>query len=199
MEPVIRLLKDPPVNLLRLLFWLLKSRAAFKDVVASHTRLAAEKLPYHERFLAYLLDEKENGRRIILATAAHGSIAESVAAHLGLFDGVVATNAVRNLKGRTKLEAIREKVGEAFVYAGDSQADFVIWKAAKAAVLVGVSSSSTKSISREVPIEKEFPKEVAGFTTWLRALRVHSMAQEFAAFCAVADGLFVHRYFKVGD
>ncbi len=139
-ESLINLVKQSPMNLLRLPFWLLKGRAAFKEAVASHTSIAVEQLPYHDSLLAYLRGEKEQGRRIILATAAHKSIAEGISAHLGLFDGVLATDLGRNLKGRTKLEAIREEVGKEFVYAGDSYADIPIWKAAQAAVLDGVSS-----------------------------------------------------------
>lgn len=64
--------------------------------------------------------------RIVLATAAHRSIAEGVAKYLGLFDQVLATEAGHNLKGKAKLQAIQDKIGNAFVYAGDSQADIPI-------------------------------------------------------------------------
>lgn len=181
-ESVIQLVKQSPVNLLRLPFWLLKGRAAFKNEVASHTTISVEHLPYRESLLEYLRAEKKKGRRIILATAAHRSIAEGVSAHLGLFDDVLATDANHNLKGKAKLEAIRERVGEEFVYAGDSHADIPIWKAAQAAVLVGVSSGLTKSIRRQVPIEQEFPKEKAGFSIWLRALRVHQWLKNLLLF-----------------
>jgi len=181
-ESLINLVKQSPLNLLRLPFWLLKGRAAFKEMVASHTSIAAEQLPYHESFLAYLLGEKEKGRRIILATAAHKSIAEGISAHLGLFNGVLATDPGRNLKGMAKLEAIREEVGEEFVYAGDSRADIPIWKAAQAAVLVGVSSGLAEAVRRDVPIEQEFPKEAIGFAIWLRALRVHQWLKNLLLF-----------------
>jgi 4-hydroxybenzoate polyprenyltransferase/phosphoserine phosphatase len=181
-ESLINLVKQSPMNLLRLPFWLLKGRAAFKEAVASHTSIAVEQLPYHESLLAYLRGEKEQGRRIILATAAHKSIAEGISAHLGLFDGVLATDLGRNLKGRTKLEAIREEVGKEFVYAGDSHADIPIWKAAQAAVLVGMSSGLANSIRRDVQIEREFPKEAMGFSLWLRALRVHQWLKNLLIF-----------------
>jgi 4-hydroxybenzoate polyprenyltransferase len=181
-ESVILLVKQSPLNLLRLPFWLLKGRVRFKDEVASHTSISTEHLPYRESFLAYLRGEKEKGRRIILATAAHKSIAEGISAHLGLFDEVLATDAGRNLKGPAKLEAIQERVGGEFVYAGDSHADIPIWKAAKGAVLVGVSSGMAESIRRDVPIEQEFPKESIGLAIWLRALRVHQWLKNLLLF-----------------
>ena len=181
-ESLIKLVKQSPWNLLRLPFWFLKGRAIFKEEVASRTSIAADHLPYHESLLTYLRGEKDKGRRIILATAAHKSIAEGICTHLGLFEGVLASDLGRNLKGRAKLEAIREEVGKEFVYAGDSHADIPIWKAAQAAVLVGVSSSLADSIRRDVPIEREFPKEPIGFSIWLRALRVHQWLKNLLIF-----------------
>lgn len=182
LESIIKLIKQSPLNLLRLPFWLLKGRAAFKNAVASNTSIAVEYLPFRESLLTYLRSEREGGRRIILATAAHQSIAEDISTHLGLFDDVLATNAARNLKGKAKLEAIRERVGEEFVYAGDSHADIPIWKAAQAAVLVGVPPSLADSIRRVTPIEQEFPKEGVGFGVWLRALRVHQWLKNLLLF-----------------
>jgi 4-hydroxybenzoate polyprenyltransferase/phosphoserine phosphatase len=181
-ESVLKLIKQSPLNLLRLPFWLLQGRAAFKGAVAGKTRIALEHFPYHEPLLAYLRSEKEKGRRIILATAAHRSIAEAVSIHLGLFDDVLCTDAGHNLKGSAKLEAIRAKVGEKFVYAGDSHSDMPIWKAAQAAVLVGVPARLAASIRRDVPIEREFPKEPIGIATWLRALRIHQWLKNLLLF-----------------
>jgi phosphoserine phosphatase len=59
-----------------------------------------DRLPYREPLLSYLRNEREKGRRIVLATAAHESIARAVAAHLGVFDEVIASADGRNLKGQ---------------------------------------------------------------------------------------------------
>lgn len=181
-ESVIQLIKVAPLLLRHMPLWLLKGRAAFKQTVASHTNIAAAMLPYNESLLTYLLAEKKNGRKIILATAAHKSIADRVASHLGLFDLVLATDASNNLKGTAKLEAIRQHVGQEFVYAGDNQADLPIWNAAQAVVLVGVSTRVAQSIRRDIPIEQEFPKEAAGISIWLRALRVHQWLKNILLF-----------------
>lgn len=181
-ESIIQLVKQSPVNLMRLPFWLLKGRAAFKEAVASRTVVTAERLPYRESLLEYLRTERMQGRRVILATAAHRSIADAVALHLGCFDAVLATDGTRNLKGTAKLEAIREQVGENFVYAADSLADTPIWKAAHSAILVGVSSALAASIRNLVPIEREFPKEPSGFAVWLRAFRVHQWLKNLLLF-----------------
>lgn len=182
-ESVIQLIKHSPLNLVRLPFWFLKGRAAFKEEVSSRITISAVHLPYRETFVAYLYNEKSTGRQIILATAAHKSIAEGVSAHLvGLFDDILATDALCNLKGRAKLVAIKEMVGEKFVYAGDSHADIPIWKAAQAAILVGTSLSLAKCVRLHSTIEQEFPKEKFGFAIWGKALRVHQWTKNLLLF-----------------
>jgi 4-hydroxybenzoate polyprenyltransferase/phosphoserine phosphatase len=181
-ESVIGVVKQSPLNLLRAPLWLLKGRAGFKESVAARAGVSAEHLPYREPLIAWLRDERSKGRRIVLATAAHRSIAQAVSKHLGLFDEVLATDAGRNLKGEAKLEAIKRKMGGEFVYAGDSGADLAIWKAARAAVLVGVSPGTAEAVRREVAVEREFPRESGGFGLWLRALRAHQWMKNLLLF-----------------
>lgn len=181
-ESLVKLVKRSPVYLLRLPVWLFKGRAGFKETVAGHANISVNRLPYSEPLLTYLRGEKERGRRIILATAAHKSIADGVTAHLGIFDDVLATDAGHNLKGKAKLDAIRRRYGDEFVYAGNSQADIPIWLAAKAAVLVGVSPDIAKIVRSSVPIELEFPKDSGGLRSWLYALRVHQWLKNLLLF-----------------
>jgi 4-hydroxybenzoate polyprenyltransferase/phosphoglycolate phosphatase-like HAD superfamily hydrolase len=181
-ESLIKVVKQAPFNVWRLPFWLMKGRDGFKDAIAAHAGLAAEHLPYCEPLIDYLRQEKAKGRQIILATAAHHSIADGVAKHLGLFDQVLATETGHNLKGKVKLLAIKEKVAASFVYAGDSQADLPIWKAAQAAVLVNVSKRTAETVRQSVPIEREFFSDDAGISVWLRALRVHQWLKNLLLF-----------------
>lgn len=181
-ESVIRLVRQSPLNLLRLPIWLFQGRAAFKEQVARHAKLATDILPYREPLLAYLRAEKDKGRRIVLATAAHHSIAQGVARHLGLFDTVLATDAQHNLKGRNKLAAIQSEVGPDFVYAGDAKADLPIWEKARGAVLVGASRSVSASARQLTTIEQEFPREPAGLRVWAKTLRVHQWLKNVLLF-----------------
>ena len=181
-ESLIGVVKRSPLDLLQLPFRLLNGRADFKDWVAARAGVSAGSLPYREPLLEYLREEKRKGRRIVLATAAHRSIAEGVSAHLGLFDAVIATQAGRNLKGEAKLEAIRKEIGSEFAYAGDSAADAPIWRAAKAAVLVGVAPGLADSIRKNVPVEREFAAERGGLGAWLRAFRVHQWMKNLLLF-----------------
>ncbi|MET3213895.1 UNVERIFIED_ORG: 4-hydroxybenzoate polyprenyltransferase/phosphoglycolate phosphatase-like HAD superfamily hydrolase [Burkholderia territorii] len=182
MESVIRVVKRQPTNLLRLPFWLAGGRASFKAKIAQHADFRAEMLPYRESLVDYLTRERESGRKIMLATAAHCSIAERVSTHLGLFDLVIATSGNTNLKGEAKLACIREQIGDDFVYAGDSKADLPVWAGARGAVLAGVSPDVAADVRSHVPIEYEFTNVRATFSTWCRALRVHQWLKNLLLF-----------------
>ncbi|TDY42317.1 4-hydroxybenzoate polyprenyltransferase [Paraburkholderia rhizosphaerae] len=181
-ESVLQIVKINPFNLIWLPIWLLAGRAAFKTKIALKASRLAAQLPYRESLLAYLVAEKDRGRRIILATAAHKSVAEDVSTHLRLFDDVIATDGAENLKGTFKLAHIRSRVGHDFVYAGDSRADLPIWKAARAAVLVGASSRVADCVRKATPVEREFTNESAGVSTWLKAFRVHHWLKNLLLF-----------------
>ncbi len=181
-ESIIQLGKQHPVDLLKLPFWLLKGRSGFKENIAARSTLAIANLPYRTDLLDYLRLEKQNGRRLILATAANIKIANAVATHLDLFDTVLASNGENNLKGSAKLTAIQEKVGPNFVYAGDNKADLPIWAAAQAAILVNTSNHVGNTVRKSVPIEQEFPPEKSGIALWFRMLRVHQWFKNLLLF-----------------
>lgn len=181
-ESVIQLTKSQPLALLKLPFWLFKGRAQFKAEIALRSSLQAEYLPYRQVLIDYLIKEKQRGRTLVLATAAHQKIAHAVANHLTLFDVVLASDENENLKGATKLAAIRSSVGPNFVYAGDSKADLPIWQASQAAILVNTSTKVANAIRQNKPIEQDFLDEKLDFKVWLRAIRIHQWLKNLLLF-----------------
>jgi len=181
LESVIKLVKQSPLNIVRLARWLLKGKAEFKGLVAANSFTSPETLPYRDELLDYLSQEKESGRQLVLATASHKIVAEGVSQHLGIFDEIIATDSI-NLKGKNKLDAIQNAIGEEFVYAGDSAADIPIWKTAKAAVLVGASASTAKTIRQIIPIEAEFHQKQVRLHTLAKALRIHQWLKNLLVF-----------------
>lgn len=181
-ESTITLAKKNPFALFNLPFKLLKGRAELKSYVASKAKLSVENFPWNEELLSYLKKEKSKGRKIILATAAHHSIADKVAQHLDIFDDVISTTETHNLKGKNKLAAIQQLLGDNFIYAGDHRADIPIWKSASGAILVSVDTKVAKSLRREILIEHEFPKESISLKTWLRAIRMHQWLKNLLIF-----------------
>lgn len=101
-ESVCRLLRQKPLALLALPFWLLKGRAHLKREIAGHVQLDPALLPYRTALLEYLRAERGMGRQIILATGSDERFAKQVADHLKLFDLVLASDGVTNLSGKLK-------------------------------------------------------------------------------------------------
>lgn len=173
MESAVVLMRQSFWQGLMLPIWLLRGRAGLKASLAERVSLDMKGLPWRPELLDYLREQRAQGRRLILATAAHQDIARAAADHLQLFDEVLATSAGANLKGRHKLEAIRRRVQGPFAYAGDSAADLPVWQGASAAVLVDVSASTAAQARRLVPVEREFAGQPLGLRGWASALRVH--------------------------
>ncbi|KWK70226.1 UbiA family prenyltransferase [Burkholderia ubonensis] len=197
-ESVIRAVRRKPASLLRFPFWLASGRSTFKARIAEQADLRVEHLPYRAPLVEYLEQEQQRGRKIVLATAAHRSIAERVGEHLDLFDEVIATDGETNLKGEAKLESIRKHVGERFVYAGDSKADLPVWAAAQGAILAGAAPAVTATIRDTVRVEREFSNECVNVATWCKALRVHQWLKNLLLFVPLLTAFAFFDADKIG-
>jgi len=130
-----------------------------------------------------LKQEKERGRHLTLATAAHRIYADKVATHLGIFDSVLATDADRNLKGPNKLAAIRDATGgDAFTYAGDSNADSPIWAAASSGIFVNAPAAEVTAAQTSGTAEKIITSRPPLWQAFLRSMRPHQYAKNFLIF-----------------
>jgi hypothetical protein len=125
-----------PWHALILLAWLTRGRAFAKAKLEARYPTNAAALPYKSAVLAWLREERAAGRVVVLATAYDRRAADAIAAHLGLFDRVFASDGRMNLKSRRKAEALSAAFPEGFAYAGNERADLAVWRAARAAILV---------------------------------------------------------------
>ena len=139
-ESLARLLRRNPFAIFQILFWWTRGRARLKQKLAARVQVPPATLPYHEPFLAWLRAEKQSGRKIILATASDLQMAQPVADYVGVFDEVLASDGQTNLRSENKLRALTEKFGKrGFDYAGNSTADFAVWRGSRQAVVVNAS------------------------------------------------------------
>ncbi len=200
-ESLLVLLKRNPLLLLLAALWLLKGKAAFKAEVGRRVQLEAARLPYSEPLLAYLTEEKARGRRLVLATAADRSIAEAVAAHLGLFSEVYASDGQVNLSGARKLERLKQAHPE-FDYAGDGEVDLALWREARRALVVHGSPGlerRVRALGRGEVRVFEAPR--ARVRAWVKALRVHQWAKNILVFVpplAAHKGLDLELWARAG-
>src|SRR5579863_3105139 len=108
-DTLMLLVRKNPRALLQLPGWLAGGKANLKAHLTRAVTLDVARLPYNQVLLAYVHSQRELGRPIFLATGADRALAERVAAHLGLFDGVLASDGARNLTGKRKLAEFRDQ------------------------------------------------------------------------------------------
>ena len=174
-------LSGKPWRVLALISPLLTGRAKTKDFLAHRVTPDVSVLPYHAELLHFLREEREAGRRIILATATSYLLADRIAAHLGLFDEVIASDETTNLKSSRKAEALVARFGErGFDYVGNDVADLAVWKVASKALVV---SDSSALLTRIGTVERVFPTgHRGGLRSLLRAARPHQWTKNLLVF-----------------
>ena len=176
------LLGRAPLTVFLVPLWLLGGRSQLKVAVALRLVPNVALLPYRNDLIDWLRQRRALGHEIVLATAAHERIANAVAAHLGLFDRVLATTPERNLKGEAKLTAIRTDVrSRSFIYVGDHASDLPIWRAAQTAVLVGDGKRFAKGLAG-VTVEAEFGESPHRVRALIKALRPHQWVKNILVF-----------------
>lgn len=182
-ESVLEAVKRRPLHLLLLPLWLLKGKAYLKRRVAQAVDLDAATLPYHPEFLDFLTRQRAQGRTLHLATASDQKPAQRVAAHLGLFASVLASDGSTNLSARNKLDAIRASCGGLpFDYAGNSSDDLAIWPHARAAILVDAPAGVADEARRVATVDHVFVQAAGGLRAVANAMRMHQWVKNLLLF-----------------
>ncbi len=148
----------------------LKARLAKTDPVDP----AAQ--PFRPEVIDLIEQARAEGRPVILSSAAHQRQVDRIARHLGLFDHAVGTSKKDNNKGAQKLANLRDLIGKRpFDYVGDSAADRAIWKEARTAYTVGVSTGCANE-QRLAPAQRNSLRSIA------KAARPHQWAKNLLVF-----------------
>ena len=156
-----------------------------KQRLAALAPINPETLPYNQPLLDWLNQQRSQGRSLVLCTAADRSIADAIAAHLGIFDDVIASDGDTNLGGRSKADALEHRFGkQGFDYAGNAQVDLQVWQRARKAVVVNASGAVERKAKSVAEVDRVFNAPQAGLGALLRALRVHQWAKNLLLFIA---------------
>lgn len=182
-ESVLLLVRNKPFMLLMLPFWLAKGLAFFKVKVAENSQLDVTTVPYNEPLIDWLRNEKASGKKIVLCSATNERIALAVAEHLQLFDDVMASDAITNLKNVNKRKALEKKYGvKGYDYAGNSSADIEVWAGSRQAIVVNASPKVHAQATQVAPVSQIFPSHSVTISDWLRALRIHQWLKNMLLF-----------------
>lgn len=184
-ESLLSVVRDPR-NWARLPGWLLGGRAALKREITTRAPLDPALLPYERSLIDYLEVQRASGRRLVLATAADRGVAERINAHLKLFDEIIASDGVHNLKGRSKSEALVDRFGAGnFTYIGNSWPDLHIWRRAGSAVVVNATERLATQVASLTPVERRIDDRPRRLPSLLRALRPHQWLKNVLVFMPI--------------
>ena len=111
-ESLMSLVRDKPLRCLQLLPWLWHGKAYLKDRLAQSADIDIGTLPFDAHVLRMIEEQRNTGRRIVLATASHHTLARRIAEHLKVFDDVLGTTLEQNLSGTNKRDALVTLYGE---------------------------------------------------------------------------------------
>lgn len=165
------------------LWWLRLGRAGFKREIANRVALDAEFLPYNEPLIARLREQRGT-RSIVLCTGADHRFAEAVAAHVGLFDEVIATRGDVNLKSDAKAKALVDRFGPGgFDYAGNDASDLKVFAAGRRALIVNPTATLRRRLGQVANREEfnDLPRRSA-LRDSLRALRPHQWTKNLLVY-----------------
>jgi 4-hydroxybenzoate polyprenyltransferase/phosphoserine phosphatase len=194
-ESCLRLISQQPLMLVLLPLWLFLGKAGFKQKVSQYVELDLTSLPFNTPLLKYLTKQRLHNRHLILVTAANKKIAEAIAAHLNIFDEILASDETHNLSGKNKARVLTDKFGEkGFVYAGNANIDLNVWQHAAAAVVVNGSENLCSKAKQITTIEKIFPPEQkTSLKIILKAIRIHQWVKNGLIFTAL---ILSHNWFN---
>ncbi len=170
-ESAFQLLKKNMLYVFLLPIWLLKGKANLKHQISLRVTIDPATLPYRQEFIDYLRQQHGQGRRLVLATGSARSFADNIAAHLGIFDVVYATDRNRNLTVQKTAFLLEIFDNVKFAYAGNSRTDVPVFNAAGEAIVVAPDRAARKWQRAHSARLFEAPKTT--FMMFLKMLRVH--------------------------
>ena len=183
-DSLLVMVRTHSLDLLKVPGWIAQGKAALKSQVTERVALNVAYLPYNKPLLAYLEQQHGLGRKIYLATGADTGLAVRVAAHTGLFEGVLASDGKTNLTGNNKLDSFRRHFPESgFDYIGNARPDLPLLAAAHQAMLANPDSALTSAVrAGKFKVARRFDDTSPLSRTLRRALRLHQWAKNALIF-----------------
>ncbi|ESW87923.1 UbiA prenyltransferase [Mesorhizobium sp. LSJC269B00] len=192
-EGLFILLKKNPLYVFLVPFWLAAGPARLKQAIADRIDIDPASLPYREALLQRLLADHSDGRKIVLATGTPRKFADTIAAHLGVFDYVLATDGPHNMTSGRKRDALIAAYGDGgFDYAGNSRHDLKVFGAARNAIVVAPDRHAKRW--QAVHSAERMPAPKRTLKTFVKMLRVHQWLKN--SLIAVPMVLS-HEYFNI--
>ena len=191
-EALLLLARRSPRTLPALPLWLAGGKAKLKHLVAERVQLHSQSLPYCEDVLSLIREARQNGRPVVLVTAAPARIAHSIAGELGLFDDVLTSDESVNLSRHRKAAELLARYGpQGFDYVGNSADDLPVFEQCRRAFLVSSKQRLRRQAGRRNKDVTFVDRRTGGLRAWLKALRLHQWLKNLLIFVPLlASGRF---------
>jgi len=157
-ECINQFLIKSPLNIFRLIYWIIFGKTYFKNKLSLNIDIDIEKLPYNFEVIEWLISLKKNtGVKLILATGSHHYYANKVSKYLNIFDFVVSSNEFINMRGYVKANTLINLYGfKNFDYIGNSWDDVPVWSNANKVFIVSTSLRFINYIRTKFNVDKYF-------------------------------------------
>jgi 4-hydroxybenzoate polyprenyltransferase len=196
-EGFFHLFRRSPLRALATALRLFRGKWAFKERLAVLTPEYYETSlpPLRDEVVSFATEEKNKGRRVVLATASHEDIARRIAGKIGIFDEVIGSRGRINLKGTTKARRLAELYGhKGFDYIGNCKDDWPVWRESNKAYVAGNFRGNVRQ-EREVKLIPISGKEDgSSFYHLLKAARPQQWLKNLLVF---APMIASHQYLNV--
>ena len=192
-ESVFVLVKHRPGSLLSVPLWFVRGRAGLKRQLAANSLPEAATIPFNDALLAYLREQKQRGRRLVLATGADERVARALVDPLELFEDIFASDGSTNLTGERKRERLVAAFGErGYDYAGNDARDLPVWRSARRAILVSPSPRLADAVRGVTELGPIFAAPRPTLELWLTELRWHHWLKNLLVFVPLAAAHRLH-------
>jgi 4-hydroxybenzoate polyprenyltransferase len=183
-ESLILFIKFRSYRILFLLMHLLRGKVEFKNFISNEIEglLNVKSLPYNQKLIKWIYDQKKNGAKVFLATATHESIAKKIGLHLKLFDGIFATKNI-NLKGLVKKDCLISAFGKkGYEYVGNAKSDLPVWESSSICYIVAPELGVLRAAQKINKVEIIFNSRSSYFFNLISSLRAHQWTKNILIF-----------------
>ncbi len=182
-DSLLLLVRTRPLEALKAPLWALRGKANLKREVTARVTLDVERLPYNRPLLEYLMAQRGEGRKLYLATGADAGVADRIAQHLNIFEGVLSSDGATNNIGSNKLNSFRKRFAGDFDYIGNARPDLPLLAAAAAPMLANPSAGLRMGMrARGLKPVHTFTDHGTPLRTFIKAIRVHQWAKNALIF-----------------
>lgn len=194
-EAVVMLFKKNPLYLFLVFFWALQGKCILKQNIFSRVEIHYGLLPVHHELIAFLHQELERGRKLVLATASPQEAAERVAELYPLFSEIFGSRDGINLKGSAKAELLLGQYGQGqFDYIGNDRSDLAIFSQARNAYLVNAPAWVEKKARKGGNLLRCWQPNAGRLATLIRASRVYQWLKNVLLFVPLGVS---HSFFEL--